>query len=106
MDHFKNEIHDTLTGELTRMASAIDTKVEIREVQQALNECQGDIRHQLKEFRETVNSEQKQTEADLRKIVDRKANVSDMHDALTLKADARDTPSRQEFLEGAVYKLE
>ena len=88
------------------MASAIDTKVEIREVQQALNECQGDIRDQLKEFRETVNSEQKQTEADLRKIVDRKANVSDMHDALTLKADARDTPSRQEFLEGAVYKLE
>jgi hypothetical protein len=33
---------------------------------------------------------------DLRKIVDRKAGVQEMQEALSLKANARDLPSRDE----------
>lgn len=32
--------------------------------------------------------------------------MQDVHDQLQQKADARDTPSRQEFLESAVFKIE
>jgi len=80
LDHLKNEIHASLTGELARIVNLLDTKVDLREVQQALNDCQGDIRDQLREFRDAVTSEQRQAEADLRKLVDRKANVQDVHD--------------------------
>ena len=80
-----------------RMSQSLDTKVDLREVQQALNECQSDIRDQLLEFRQSVQAEQRQAEADLRKIVDKKANVSEMQDALMLKADARNTPSNAEM---------
>ena len=36
---------------------------------------------------------------DLRKIVDRKAGIQEMQEALALKADSRDSSSRQEIQE-------
>lgn len=44
LDHLKNEIHASLTGELARIVNLLDSKVDLREVQQALNDCQSDIR--------------------------------------------------------------
>ena len=66
-----NEVAETIA----RLATLIESKVDLREVQTALNECQGDIKEQLIEFRHAVTNEQRQAEADLRKMVERKAGI-------------------------------
>ncbi len=66
-----NEVAETIA----RLATLIESKVDLREVQTALNECQSDIKEQLIEFRHAVTNEQRQAEADLRKMVERKAGI-------------------------------
>lgn len=66
-----NEVAETIA----RLATLIESKVDLREVQTALNECQSDIKEQLIEFRHAVTNDQRQAEADLRKMVERKAGI-------------------------------
>ena len=66
-----NEVAETIA----RLATLIESKVDLREVQTALNECQSDIKEQLIEFRHAVTNEQRQAEADLKKMVERKAGI-------------------------------
>jgi hypothetical protein len=49
---------ESMTAEgAARVMALLEAKVDIREVQQALNECQGDIREQLLDFRAAVANE-------------------------------------------------
>lgn len=69
-----NEVAETIA----RLATLIESKVDLREVQTALNECQSDIKEQLIEFRHAVTNEQRQAEVDLRKMVERKAGIQEV----------------------------
>lgn len=60
---------------LAKITTTLEAKVDLREVQQALNDCQSDIKDQLLDFRSSVQADQRQTEMDIRKLVDRKAGV-------------------------------
>jgi hypothetical protein len=90
---------------LAKITTTLEGKVDLREVQQALNECQTDIKDQLVDFRQQLQGDHRQTELDLRKIVERKAGVQEMQEALSLKANARDLPSRDEVQE-CLFKVD
>lgn len=98
-----------LGGELaemhSRFAAILEHKVDLREVQQALNECQSDIKEQLLEFRASVQNDQRQAEAELKKLIDKKAGVLDLQEALQLKADVRNIIAKSEF-EDWQYRVE
>lgn len=105
VESIKHELHSSVASEVARLTVAMDSKVDLREVQQALNDCQSDIREQLSDFRATVTTDHKQAEQDVRKLIEKKANLAELHELLNLKADARDTLSRLEHQEAA-FKLE
>jgi len=65
------ETKAALTGQL-------DSKVELEEVQNALNECQTDIVRQLDDFKEVVYQEINRSQADTFKVMDNKADSLDM----------------------------
>lgn len=60
VDRLRREVADKATDlnlMQERIGAALDAKVDLREVQQALNECQKDIRDQLLEFRTSNQNE-------------------------------------------------
>ena len=61
------ETKEALSGQL-------DSKVELEEVQSALNECQTDIVKQLDEFKEVIQSELQRVQDDTYKAIDMKAD--------------------------------
>ena len=61
------ETKEVLSGQL-------DSKVELEEVQSALNECQTDIVKQLDEFKEEIQSELQRVQDDTYKAIDMKAD--------------------------------
>lgn len=61
------ETKEVLSGQL-------DSKVELEEVQSALNECQTDIVKQLDEFKEVIQSELQRVQDDTYKAIDMKAD--------------------------------
>jgi len=65
------ETKAALTGQL-------DSKVELEEVQNALNECQTDIVRQLDDFKEVVYQEINRSQADTFKVMDNKADSLDI----------------------------
>jgi len=62
----------------------------LKEVQGALNDCQGEICDQLATFQKSIKSDMLQMEGDVIKMIERKANFVDVQDALSHKADAKD----------------
>ena len=52
------------------LAGQLDSKVELDEVQNALNECQSDIVRQLDDFKQIVQQEIRTATQDLYKLVD------------------------------------
>ena len=76
VEKLRREVSESASGSEmaemnARFTAILENKVDLREVQMALNECQGDIKEQLLEFRASVSNDQRQAEADLRKLVDR-----------------------------------
>ena len=64
LDRFRRELQEKascneVAETIARLASVVESKVDLREVQAALNECQGDIKDQLIEFRHNVQNEQR-----------------------------------------------
>ena len=66
----------------------LERKVELKEVQAALNDCQSEICKQLADFKRGLKDEIGQIENDLNKMIERKANVLDVQDALSQKLDS------------------
>lgn len=59
VDRVKRECQDKANANevaemLAKITTTLESKVDLREVQQALNECQTDIKDQLLEFRQQV----------------------------------------------------
>lgn len=95
LDHMRKILADKCSvSELleakAKMSSAIEGKVDIKEVQTALNECQNEICEQLADFKKSVKNDIHQVESDIYKIIERKANLLDVQDALKHKVDLRD----------------
>ena len=67
---------------------SMERKVEVKEVQAALNDCQAEICKQLADFKRGLKDEIGQIENDLNKMIERKANVLDVQDALSQKLDS------------------
>ena len=85
-----------------KMQSSLDKKVDLKEVQEALNQCQKEITTQLGDFKRNLKSDVGQVENDLNKMIERKANVLDVQDALSQKADlviVENCVPREEFQE-------
>lgn len=80
-----------------RFQAVLESKVDLREVQQALNDCQGDIREQLLDFRASVQNDQRSAEGDMRKLLDKKVGLQEFHECLAGKADLRDAVPRAEL---------
>ena len=74
----------------SKILAEIETKVDLKEVQQALNDCQNDIVDQLQNFKKTVKTEIHQVESDLYKAMERKCNLLDVQEALAQKADHKE----------------
>ena len=84
----------------SKVYSQLEGKVELKEVQTALNDCQAEICEQLADFKKGTKNEVHQVESDIYKMMERKANVLDVQEALSLKADHRELqnmPQRSEF---------
>lgn len=62
----------------SNFAGMLDGKVDLLEVQNALNECQTDIVKQLDEFKEVIQSEIKFSQGETYKVIDCKADSLDM----------------------------
>ena len=52
----------------------IESRVELREVQSALNDCQGDINEQLREFKTTFSESMRKQHTDFEQKLDMKAS--------------------------------
>ncbi len=73
-----------------KLMTQLECKVELKEVQQALNDCQTDLCDQLSDFKKTVKSDIHAVEGEFYKVIERKANVVDVQDALSAKLDSAD----------------
>ena len=65
----------------------LEAKVDLKEVQGALNECQNDIVAQLEEFKNSIHKDLRQSQDDIFRMMDCKANAMDVQEQLDTKAD-------------------
>lgn len=80
------------------LISHIDSKVDIKEVQNALNDCQSDLAEQLTEFKAKIQEKIKNQEISLGRIIERKVDHKDLKMVIDEKAD------RQELMEKFVFR--
>lgn len=64
------------------LTSEIQNKVDLKEVQQVLNECQNDISEQLTMYKQKINDKIVNQEVSLTRVIERKADVKDLKAAL------------------------
>ena len=69
---------EELMATRSNLAGQLDTKVDLNEVQSALNECQADIVKQLDSFKEVIQGEIRDSQNETFKVVDCKADSLDM----------------------------
>ena len=88
MDKLKKEMIDRcslkeMLGLKKQLVQEMSNKVDLKEVQQVLNECQTDLSEQLAQFKQSVQDKQIAQEISLTRLIDRKADHKDlkqMHD--------------------------
>jgi len=73
----------------TNLAGQLDTKVDLIEVQNALNECQADIVKQLDDFKVLIQGEIRDAQNETYKVLDCKADFLDMQQLLDSKVDLK-----------------
>ena len=71
------------------MTGQLNGKVDLEEVQNALNECQNDIVRQLDDFKEMVQQEISRSQMDTFKMMDSKADSLDIQEQLDQKVDLK-----------------
>ena len=72
----------------TKILSQIDNKVDLNEVQNALNTCQSDLSGRFIEYKDEIKSIIRTQENEIFNILNKKANLADVSAALGTKADA------------------
>ena len=81
------ELLETKSNFITQLES----KVDLKEVQNALNDCQADIVSQLDDFKTSLTRELKHSQDELLRMIDCKANAMDVQEQLDQKADVHYT---------------
>lgn len=69
---------EELIATRSNLAGQLDTKVDLNEVQTALNECQADIVKQLDQFKEVIQNEIRDAQQETFKVIDCKADSLDI----------------------------
>ena len=69
------------------ITSLLDTKVDVKEVQNALNDCQSDLGEQLNEFKQKLADKAKEQEINLTRLIDRKVGHKDLKAVVEDKLD-------------------
>ena len=108
LDKARNDIVDrcsmqeVLSIKQSLMAS-LDSKVDVKEVQNALNECQQDLAEQLTSYKTKTTESLKNMEVSLNRIIDRKVDHKDLKQVVESKADRNEVvdkyAEKQEFIE-------
>ena len=80
---------EELMATRSNLAGQLDTKVDLLEVQSALNECQTDIVKQLDQFKEVIQGEIRDSVLETFKVVDCKADSLDIQQQLDQKVDIK-----------------
>lgn len=62
----------------SQLQSQLEAKVELKEVQQVLNECQADLADQLADFKQKVQDKIIAQEISLTRVIERKADHKDL----------------------------
>jgi len=60
------------------LTSMLDTKVDVKEVQSALNDCQADLAEQLSQFKQKIGDKLREQEIGLNRLIDRKVDHKDL----------------------------
>ena len=105
IDSLKKEMIDRCTlkellGLKQQMLTNLESKVELKEVQHVLNECQGDLTEQLAQYKQKIQDKLIAQEISLTRIIERKADHKD------LKQLADDKPSKADIFGQFVQKTE
>lgn len=66
---------------------SLDSKVDVKEVQNALNECQQDLAEQLTAYKAKTTDNLKNMEVTLNRTIDRKVDHKDLKQVIDSKAD-------------------
>ena len=81
--------NDELMQTKEHLTGQLNGKVDLEEVQTALNECQNDIVRQLDDFKEMVQQEISKSQMDTFKMMDSKADSLDIQEQLDQKVDLK-----------------
>jgi hypothetical protein len=96
IEELKKTVDDLITRKVekkefiesrAKIFSELEGKVDLPEVQGALNSCQADISARFTEFREEVKNMVRNHENEIYTLLSKKANLSDLNSALQGKAD-------------------
>ena len=60
-----------------QLVSQIQSKVDLKEVQNVLNDCQNDIGNQLGQFKQKIQEKMSQQEVSMTRLIERKADHND-----------------------------
>ena len=82
------------------LTAQLDQKVDVKEVQNALNECQQDLAEQLTSYKTKTSDSLKNLEVSLNRVIDRKVDHKELKQVIDSKAD------RSEVTEKYVEKTE
>ena len=72
----------------TKLLSQIDSKVDLNEVQNALNTCQSDLSGRFVEYKDEIKNIVRTHENEIFNLLSKKANLADINAALSTKADS------------------
>ena len=105
LDKFKRDLVDKGTVQemlsiKQNLLSQLDLKVDLKEVQGALNDCQNDLAQQLKDFKANVQSKLEQAELNATRLIERKADHKDLKNLIDKKLD------KTEAFDCFIYKQE
>lgn len=72
------------------LTSMLDTKVDVKEVQSALNDCQADLAEQLSQFKQKIGDKLREQEIGLNRLIDRKVDHKDLQGVVDDKMDRQE----------------
>jgi hypothetical protein len=96
LDEIRKAVEDLITRKVekkewaeikAKLVTELEGKVDLVEVQNALNTCQADISARFSEYREEVKNMVRSHENEIYTMLSKKANLADMNTALANKAD-------------------
>ena len=72
------------------LTSMLESKVDVKEVQSALNDCQADLAEQLSQFKQKIADKLRDQEIGLNRLIDRKVDHKDLQGIADDKMDRQE----------------